>query len=626
MRRNGYIVVLLALAAWIVVAIVLGADGPTGARAVVPPSGPSPTCLPSSLEHSATLTGTSLDVSPAPGTGTANPATQVSFRGIDASSLSNVWVQGSSSGYHRGHLAGYFQGDGASFVPDRPFAPGELVSVRALLGPAGSGRRISFAFHVATPYPTGGIPGFPDPPASASATQSFVSAPELHPPVLSVTSPDRDPKAGLLMMTTGPGPGQYGPLIFTPQGRLVWFGALPRGLVALNLSVQRYEGQADLSFWQGKVVGLGFGQGEDVVMDSSYQTVATVRAGNGLQADLHDFQIQPGGVAYLTAYNVMRCDLSTVGGVRNGVVIDTVIQQVDMKTGLVRWEWHSLDHVAASDSHAPVPTTAIPWDTFHLNSIDIEPGGRLLISARSTWAAYELNPASGGILWRLGGTGSSFTMGKGTEVAWQHDARLQPDGTITMFDDGSNPRVHYQSRGVRIVLDRRRHTASLAAVYPHPGSPLVSDSQGNMQTLPDANLLIGWGAIPSLTELATDGRMLLDAQLPAGYSSYRAFRFPWSGRPLAPPLASARVLATGDQTAVFASWNGASEVVSWRVLAGPSSAALTPQATMPASGFESSTTFPDADASHPYPYVAVQAIGPGGAVLATSAAVRVTGT
>jgi hypothetical protein len=618
MRRYGYIVLLLAVAAWIVVAVVLGTGSPSGARTVVPPSGPSPTCLPQSLSHSAALAGTQVDVSPAPETDTANPDTQVSFRGTPVTNIQDVAVEGSRSGYHHGHLYGYFQGDGGSFVSEKPFDSGEQVSVRAIVGPSGGERRISYSFRVATPYPTTGIPGFPDPPASPAAYQSFVSAPELHPPTLSVTSADQDPAAGDLLLTSGPGPGQYGPLIYTPQGRLVWFDVLPKGVSALNLSVQSYEGQPDLTWWQGRVVGIGFGEGEDVVVDQNYQTVATVRAGNGYEADLHDFQIAPGNVAYVTAYNVMRCDLSSVGGVRNGVIIDTVVQQVDIKTGLVRWEWHSLDHVGASESHAPVPNTAIPWDSFHLNSIDVEPGGNLLISARSTWAAYQLDGGSGAIRWRLGGTNSSFRMGPGAEPAWQHDARLQPDGTITLFDDGSNPRVHYQSRGVRIVLDTTRHTARLLAAYPHPGGPLVADSQGNMQTLPNQNLLIGWGAIPSVSELSRDGRLLLDAHMPAGYSSYRAFRSPWSGHPLTSPSISARLLVTGDSTAVFASWNGATDVASWRVLAGPSPEALTARAAMPASGFESSVTYPDA-----FPYAAAQALGPAGQLLGTSATVRV---
>ena len=211
-------------------------------------------------------------------------------------------------------------------------------------------------------------------------------------------------------------------------------------------------------------------------------------------------------------------------------------------------------------------------------------------------------------------------MAPGAETAWQHDARLQPDGTITLFDDGSNPRVHYQSRGLRVRLNTASRTATPARVYPHPGNPLVSDSQGNMQTLASGNVVIGWGSVPSVSELGAAGELLMDAHLPPGYSSYRAFRFPWHGHPIAPPQASARLLAAHDSTAVFASWNGATDVQAWRVLAGSSAGALAPRATIPVSGFESSVTLPD-----PYPYVAVQALGPRGRLLGTSAAVKVQG-
>jgi hypothetical protein len=619
MRRNGYIVLLVAAVAWVTVAVVLG-TGKSGARTPLPPSGPSPACLPATLDHSAALAGAGVDVSPAPGTVSANPKTQISFRGLPVTEIEDVTVVGSRSGYHAGHVYGYFQGDGGSFVPDTAFLAGERVSVSAKLGPVGAERRSSFAFGIATPFPTAALPRFPDPPAPPSSYQSFVSAPALHPPVLDVTAADRDPAAGELMMTVGPGPGEYGPVIYSPNGRLIWFEDLPSGVNALNLSVQSYEGQPDLTWWQGRVFASGFGKGQDVVMDSNYQTVATVSAGNGYEADLHDFQIAPRSVAYLTVYNLIRCDLSSVGGVRNGALVDTAVQEVDMKTGLVRWEWHSLDHVASSESHAPVPTTAVPWDDFHLNSIDLAPNGDLLISARSTWTTYRLQGGSGAVLWRLGGTQSSFAMAPGAESAWQHDARAQPDGTITLFDDGSNPRVHYQSRGLRVQLDTRRHTARPTRVYPHPENPLVSDSQGNMQTLASGNVVIGWGSVPSVTELGRAGELLLDAHMPAGYSSYRAFRFPWVGHPIAAPSASARLLAARDSTAVFASWNGATDVRSWHVLAGPSANALTLRATMPVAGFESSLTLPD-----PYPYVAVQAVGRAGQLLGTSAAVRVEG-
>src|SRR5947209_13127487 len=439
MRRNGLVVVLVALAAWVIVAVVLGTGSLSGARPAVGPSGPSPRCLPASLDRSATLPGTRVTVSPAPETDTASSRTQISFLGIPVTSIQQVSVEGSRSGPHHGHLYGYFQGDGGSFVPDRAFDAGERVLVHALIGAAGGQRRASFSFGIATPYPSAGIPAFPNPPAPPSSFQSFTSAPGLHPPILTVTAPDRDPSAGDVMMTVGPGPGQYGPLIYTPQGRLVWFQSLPRGLDAENLSVQRYEGQDDLTWWRGRVFALGFGEGEDIVMDRNYQTVATIAAGNGYRADLHDFQIVPDQVAFLPVYSLMRCDLSPVGGPRNGAIVDSVVQAVDMKTGLVRWEWHSLDHVDVKESHAPVPKApAPPWDWFHLNSIDPQPNGDVLISGRTTWAAYEVQGASGRILWRLGGARSSFAMRPGGETAWQHDARMQPDGSVTLFDNGAS--------------------------------------------------------------------------------------------------------------------------------------------------------------------------------------------
>ncbi|HEY2398552.1 MAG TPA: arylsulfotransferase family protein [Solirubrobacteraceae bacterium] len=617
-RHRGYIVPLIAAVAWVTVALVLGTGSPSGARAKVPPSGPSPACLPTTLDHSAAIAG--VDVSPAPGTGTASPTTQISFRGIPVTQIQRVTVTGSRSGSHSGHVYGYFQGDGGSFVPEKPFRAGEQVSVSALLGQPGGEHRASFSFATAEPYPTDALPTFPNPPAPASSIQSFVSAPGMHPPTLDVSAPDLDSLAGDLMMTVGPGPGQAGPVIYSPQGRLVWFEPLPAGVNALNLSVQGYEGRRDLTWWQGSVLSPGFGKGKDIVMDANYQTITSVGAGNGYEADLHDFQIAPNDVAYITVYNLMRCDLSSVGGVRNGVLVDTAVQEVDMKTGLVRWEWHSADHVATSESHAPVPTNATPWDDFHLNSIDRAPNGDLLISARSTWTTYRLENGSGRIVWRLGGTRSSFAMGPGTEVAWQHDARLQPDGTVTLFDDGSSPRVHYQSRGMRVRLDTHARSATLVRADPHPGNPLVSDSQGNMQTLAGGNRVIGWGSVPSVSEIGAAGQLLLDAHLPPGYSSYRAFRFPWAGHPIAPPQASARLLATRTSTAVFATWNGATNVQSWRVLGGASGSSLTPRATMPVSGFESSLTLPD-----PYAYVAVQALGAQGQLLGTSAAVKVEG-
>ncbi len=573
----------------------------------------APTCLPATWDHSATLAGTSVDVSPAPGTDTANPDTQISFLGVPAGEIRGVSVEGARSGPHSGRLQAYSQGDGGSFVLNTPLDSGEQVAVRAMVG----ARQVDYGFRVDTPYPTAAVPSFANPPAAPADYQSFDTLPGVQAPLLSVTAADRDPSAGDIFLTNGPGAGAYAALIYTPQGRLVWAHQLSGGVSVENLSVQTYAGQRDLTYWQGRVPDLGFGLGEDVVMNSHYQTVATVRGGNGLQADLHDFQITPSDTAYITAYNPIRCDLSPAGGPRNGAIIDTAVQAIDMRTGLVRWEWHSLDHVDVNESETS-PPASIPWDWFHLNSIDPQPDGNVFISARSTWAGYEIQAGSGDILWRLGGLKSSFKMGPGTQTAWQHDGRVLPDGDVTLFDDGSDPPVHSQSRAVRIALDFTTHQAVLRSAYTHASPPLLAASQGNAQTLADGDTVVGWGGVPAISEYARNGVLLFDAHLPFDLIFYRGFRFPWVGRPLSPPTAVANQNDTGEETIVDMSWNGATEVASWRVLAGNGPGSLQPRTTVNTTGFETSTILPKR-----YAYVAVQALDSAGDVLGTSTAVPV---
>jgi hypothetical protein len=618
MRRNRYIALLVALVvvAWGIAAIATGSAGlglSGGKSTAVKTGGVSPSCLPSTTDHDASLPGTSVDVSPEPETDTANPDTQISFLGVPATEISGVSVVGQNSGSHPGRLEAYSQGDGASFVPASPFDAGERVSVHAVIG----AKHVTFGFRVDTPYPTAEVPAYANPPAPASAYESFDTMPGVKAPILDVTVPDHDPAAGDILTTNGPGPGAYGPLIYTPQGKLVWFDQFSGGLTAEDLNVQSYEGQRDLTFWQGKVLSLGFGQGEDVVLNSHYQHVATVKGGNGLKADLHEFQIAPHDISYTTAYNPIRCNLSSAEGEKGGAIVDAAIQEIDMKTGLVRWEWHSLDHVAVAESETSPPKTT-PWDWFHLNSIDPEPDGDILISARSTWAAYQLEGASGKILWRLGGTNSSFKMGAGTKTAWQHDGRMLPNGEVTLYDDGANPPIHEQSRALRIALDLKTHEARLSRVFEHPDPPLLAASQGNMQTLADSNTVVEYGGVPEISEYAPNGSLLFDAHLAYELISYRGFRFPWSARPATPPAVVANLNNTAEETIVHASWNGATEVASWRVLAGANPSALQAHATIPATGFESSTILPKK-----YAYVSVQALDSAGSAIGSSHTVHV---
>jgi hypothetical protein len=621
-RRAGAGALVLAA---VTAALVAAACGSSGADAqsstshsAATAAAAGPSCLPATLNGSAKLAGTNVEVSPTPGTGTADPHTQISFLGAPASKIRDVTVVGGRSGRHAGQLRAYTQGDGASFVPAKPFESGEQVSVHAAIG----GKPVSFAFGVDFPYSTAAVPSFPNPTAPPSDYQTFVTAPDVQAPILTVTTPDRDPAAGDILTSNGPGSGRYGALIYTPQGQLVWFDQLSGGLVADDVSVQTYEGQRDLALWVGRVPNLGFGQGKDVILNSHYQTVATIAGGNGLQADLHELQIEPNGVAYITAYNPIRCNLSSQQGPRDGVLLDDTVLEVDIKTGLVRWEWHALDHVNVSESQYH-PTGTRAWDWIHLNSIDPEPDGDALISARNTGAVYQLQAGTGEILWRLGGSKSSFT-GPGTKFDWQHDARVLADGELTIYDDSSCPGAGSQSRAMRVALDLKTHKASLVSAYTH-NPPVCAASQGNVQTLADGNTVVGFGGSPVITEYGKGGSVLFDAHLPYDLIFYRAFRSTWTGRPLTPPVVVANLNNVGE-TIVHMSWNGATGVVSWRLLAGKRSGSLAPQITVGSNGFESSTILADDFAVNGKPvdpYVAVQALDSSGHVLGTSHTVAI---
>src|SRR4029077_9135619 len=213
---------------------------------------------------------------------------------------------------------------------------------------------------------------------------------------------------------------------------------------------EQYRGEPVLVFWEGHVdLGAGFGTNE--IYSSDYKPIASVTAGNGYYADLHDFQITPPGSAYLTAYSLVRANLSAAGGSRKGALQDAIVQQVDIETGLVMFEWHAYGHVALNDSYASLPSSAErPWDFFHLNSISPDPwgDGDFILSSRNTWAAYEIDHHDGAVLWRIGGKVPTFKMGAGTGTAWQHDVRWQPDHTLTIFDNGAVPKAHSQSRAI----------------------------------------------------------------------------------------------------------------------------------------------------------------------------------
>jgi hypothetical protein len=555
-------------------------------------------------------------VSPLPGTVDASPQTQISFLGPRGMRVSGVRVVGSRSGAHDGVLRAYSTGTGASFLPRQPFLAGENVTAEARVGSRVPRRTARTTFRVGRPVPVSQSE-FPHEPGDPSAVQRYASAPGLTPSSVAVTTPAQPGASrGELFLAPYQGEGSPGPMIVDRDGALVWFHPLPADEAAANFSVQRYRGRPALVWWQGRIIQAGFGQGEDVVYDSSYRRVASVRAGNGYSADLHAVHLTPHGTAWIDAFAPVQADLTAVGGPRDGVLTDSIVQQVDIDTGLVMWEWHALGHIALEESQVPVSHGSYPWDYAHVNAIDPGSGGHVLLSARSTCALYDVDIHSGGVRWRLGGTRSSFKPGPGAAFYWQHDARFQPGGRISMFDNGSEPPRETQSRGIVLAPHEATHSVSLVRQFVNPTRNLLAVSQGSMVELDGGNWIIGYGRLPDFTEFDASGRVLLDATLGRNVQNFSVGLSEWSGRPRTRPSAVAKRLP-GGRLAVRVSWNGATEVDRWRLLTGAAPGALTPAVTVTRTGFETAITGRASSR-----YFSVQALDRTGAVIGATAAAR----
>src|SRR5215210_3786374 len=240
---------------------------------------------------------------------------------------------------------------------------------------------------------------------SPNDVRRFYSRPDLRPPRLTIVHPGRSDRH--LFIAPSNGPGQHGPLI------------------AMNFRTATYKGERVLTWWEGRA-DRGLGRGAHVIMDSSYRAIARLPAGNGRQSDLHEFALTPRGTAIVTSYEVKPANLSRVGGPSRGKVIGALVQELAIPSARVLFEWRSLDHVPIEESHAAYSGHA--YDYFHINSVDVDADGNLLVSARNTWAVYKVHRRTGKMIWRLGGKKSDYRMGPGTRFAWQHDARHHDEG------------------------------------------------------------------------------------------------------------------------------------------------------------------------------------------------------
>ncbi len=468
---------------------------------------------------------------------------------------------------------------------------------------------------------------------------SFVSAPNLHPPKLSTTQKTQFKQLapGYFMVANfksqgfkEPMVGQSGPLILDHNLQPVWFDPIGVNAFAGNLKVQSYLGKPALSWWQGVVSGTGVtSSGEDVVVDQHYRHVATLKGVDGWIISEHEMMIS-GSNAWVTAYKPVPMNLTPYGGSANGVVLDSAMQEYNLSTGQLLYTWDALNpggtpNVPLSQSETK-PLPGVPWDAYHINAIQLTGNETFLVSLRNTWSAYLIDRTTGAIEWTLSGNPkiSSFKLPGNAQFEWQHDVELHSGDVVSVFDDAccdisvnskgktTVGKPSGPTRGLVLKLNTANHTGSFVAQYTR-GSNFNAAFLGNVQQLPNGNVSLGWGSQPFFSELSKQGKVLLDALWPTPDVNYRAYVQKWVGIPFFPP--SGAVRDNGGKATVYASWDGDTQVVGWRVLAGSSAQSLKSVATKAKTGFETSIQL-----NGTFKAYEVQALGPKGKVLGTSKA------
>ena len=481
--------------------------------------------------------------------------------------------------------------------------------------------------------------------------QEFVSRPDLQPPEIEFTQgpawsdeyAESDEYIFLTIDYETDTPSSAA-MILDATGELVWMDPSKRHVNDhghFDLRPQRYQNETILTYFKGPAA-IGYGYGDFFLMDNNYQIFDTVTTGGSLpphETDFHDATITDDQTMLVLAYHPKPADLSDIGGPEDGWVHDGVIQEVDIATGEVVFEWSSLDHVpitdaqldfgeeASADAEEDEPelgTEDNPFDYFHINSATLDDDGAILASARHTHAVYKINRQTGQVEWTLGGVASDFELPEEAVFAWQHTAARDSDGTLTLFDNHArNAADDKSSRGLRLRLDEIAMTASVVTEY-LPPDERPAGSMANTQPLDNGNMFIGWGQQPYFSEYTRDGELIYDVchgdacheGTGGGGGSYRAYKGDWQGQPTTNP---AVVVQQNDQGVdhVYVSWNGATEVVQWRVVTGDDADDTRELAVVEKTGFE--TAIPLEDSSE---YLAVEALNTEGEVLGTGTAKR----
>lgn len=588
------------------------ADATTGARA------PSPASAPTVLAF------------PGPGWTTASPRTTIVFRGASAAQLRPVRVIGSRTGLHVGALVSSRVGMGAVFTPAHPFAPGEHVRVTTAQRVRGAGST-TYTFGVAIPVRASLFPPEPSGPtlnprmatnAAASGVRNcvphvwhFHTRPHFHPVADCVSRRAVGTARGLIFTTPSPvSHRQHGPTIFDNRGNVVWYRPMPYKSVH-NLSVVTYHNRRLLAFHvQHRRGKPGDHSAAVLLFNHHYRRVAKVTAQNGYEMDGHEFQVR-GNAAWFGANHAI------IDPASGDPVLEYVVQKINIRTGELLFEWHSLPEIKTSYSYVP-PRAGKAWDYFHGNAIDPLPGGGFLLSGRNTSAVYQIS-ATGKVLWTMGGKHDTFAIAARHphwQFCFQHDVRAVGHDRLTIFDNGGKgpgcPK--HKARVEEFAYDPSsgavvRTTKYSSYAASSDGRGYLVSAVGSARFLQNGDLMVSWGTVGHITEFTPQHRVNFDLTL--AQKTYRGVRWRWFGNPTdRPAVAASRVRAHVN---LYASWNGSTHVTWWRALAGASRRDLHPVGhRFRRSGFETHIRV----TTHAR-YVAVRAIGVHGRALGHSAVI-----
>jgi hypothetical protein len=471
------------------------------------------------------------------------------------------------------------------------------------------------------------VAAFPALAGAVSWNKEVKSVPGLRIPRVWTTINDDAKSPGYIFLTPRAKLGQStGPTILNANGKVVWFHRLSPKRTASGLQPQTYMGKPVLVWGQRPpLVHEGDSYRGDphsvynVIADTKYRIIARIRArGHGIRTDLHEFRISKRNTALVLGWRVLNRNLKRYGGPDHSAILDNVVQEIDIATGRVLFSWSAAGRLSPRDSYVRPPQHGA-WDAYHFNSISEDDDGNLLLTSRHMSAVYKINRRTGRVIWKLGGRHGDFKLSASARFYYPHDAQRAPDGSITILDNHVGPAGGPgASRGLRLQVDSKKHTATVLSAFRHPAGTVKSTSQGNANELADGNVFIGWGISPWFSEYTPDGRLVFAAHFKNAWSqSYRAFKADWHSTLDTMPAVVARI-GTGG-VAVYVSWNGATEVRSWRLLGGNDPAALAPMGTAPWADFETKLAFGGTPA-----YVQVEALDGSGNVIGQSAIIEPT--